>query len=144
MNAAEKTQSRPLRQYRVELLAAYPDIARNTPSESLGIALLKDNHATEGVTALFAEAFALGEAAQNELALLYETGLDTRLSQFDTRILTCFDTTAADGFVPSKKTLARIYGKGLGVTPDLQKAKAMLKGLSKQEMKAFLDEIAGR
>jgi hypothetical protein len=59
-------------------------------------------------------------------------------------ILTCFETTAADWFVPSKKTLARIYGKGLGVPPDLQKAKAMLKGLSKQEMKAFLDEIAGR
>ena len=131
-------------EYRVELLAAYPDIARNTPSESLSIALLKGSHATEGVTALFTEAFALGETAQNEPARLYETGLDTRLSQFDTRILTCFETTAADGFVPSKKTLARIYGKGLGVTPDLQKAKAMMKGLSKQEMKAFLDEIAGR
>ena len=44
----------------------------------------------------------------------------------------------------SKKVLARIYGKGLGVTQDLQKAKAMLKGLSKQEMSEVLDEIAGR
>jgi hypothetical protein len=40
--------------------------------------------------------------------------------------------------------LARIYGKGLGVTPDLQKAKAMLKGLPKQEMQEVLDEIAER
>ena len=132
------------RQYRDELWADYPDAVRNDPSESLGIALLKDSQASNGVTVLFAEAFALSETAHDELARLYETGLDTRLAQFDTRILTCFGTTAADGFIPSKKALARIYGKGLGVTPDLQKAKAMLKGLSKQETKAVLDEITGR
>ena len=84
----------------------------------------------------------MSETAHDELARLYETGLDTHLAQFDKRFLTCFETTAADGFIPSKKALARIYGKGLGVTPDLQKAKAMFKGLSKQEIKAVLDEIA--
>jgi len=132
------------RQYRDDLWAGYQDAARNDPSESLGIALLKDSQASIGITALFAEAFALGEIAHDELARLYETGLDTRLAQFDKRILTCFTTTAADGFIPAKKTLARIYGKGLGVAPDLQKAKAMLKGLSKKEIEAILDEIAGR
>jgi len=132
------------RQYRDELWTAYPDTERIDQTESLGIALLKDSQASNGVTALFAEAYALSETAHDELARLYETGLDTSLAQFDTRILTCFATTAADGFIPSKKALARIYGKGLGVTPDLQKAKAMLKGLSKQEMKEVMDEIAGR
>ena len=132
------------RQYRDELWADYPDADRNDPNESLGIALLKDSQASNGITALFAEAFALGETAHDELARLYETGLDTRLAQFDRRILACFATTAADGFIPSKKALARIYGKGLGITPDLQKAKAMLKGLSKQEMKDVMDEIAER
>ena len=132
------------RQYRDELWADYPDADRNDPNESLGIALLKDSQASNGITALFAEAFALGETAHDELARLYETGLDTRLAQFDRRILACFATTAADGFIPSKKALARIYGKGLGITPDLQKAKAMLKGLSKQEMKEVMDEIAER
>jgi len=132
------------RQYRDGLWADYPDAVRNDPGESLGSALLKDSQTSNGVTALFAEAFALGETAHDELARLYETGLDTRLAQFDRRILACFATTAADGFIPSKKALARIYGKGLGVTPDLQKAKAMLKGLSKQEMKEVMDEIAGR
>ena len=130
------------RQYRDELWADYPDAGRNDPSDSLGIALLKDSQASDGVTVLFAEALALSETAHDELARLYETGLDTRLAQFDTRIMRCFATTAADGFIPSKKALARIYGKGLGVTPDVQKAKAMLKGLSKQEMKVVLDEIA--
>jgi len=132
------------KEYRDELWADYPDAGRNNPSESLGIALLKDSQSSNGVTALFAEAYALSETAHDELARLYETGLDTRLVQFDKRILTCFATTAADGFIPSKKSLARIYGKGLGVTPDLQKAKAMLKGLSKQETKEVLGEIAGR
>jgi TPR repeat protein len=132
------------RQYRDGLWADYPDASRSDPSESLGIALLKDSQASNGVTALFAETFALSETAHDELARLYETGLDTRLAQFDKRILACLATTAADGFIPSKKALAHIYGKGLGVTPDLQKAKAMLKGLSKQEAKAVLDEIAGR
>jgi len=132
------------RQYRNELWADYPDVARNKGNESLGIALLNDSQASNGVKVLFAETLALGEAAHDELARLYETGLDTRLTQFDKRILTCFTTTAADGFIPSKKALARIYGKGLGVTPDAQKAKALLKGLSKQEMREVLDEIAGR
>lgn len=130
------------RQYRDALWAEYPDAVRNDPGESLGAALLKELHAAEGVAALFAETFALSETAHNELARLYETGLNTRIAQFDTRILTCLDTIAADGFIPAKKSLARIYGKGLGVAPDLQKAKAMLKGLSKQEMKAILHEIA--
>lgn len=132
------------RQYRNELWADYPDVARNKGNESLGIALLSDSQASNGVKVLFAETLALGEAAHDELARLYETGLDTRLTQFDKGILTCFTTTAADGFIPSKKALARIYGKGLGVTPDAQKAKALLKGLSKQEMREVLDEIAGR
>ena len=139
-----KDASEAFRQYRDELWADYPDAVRNDPSESLGIALLKGSQASNGVAALFAESFALSETAQNELARLYETGLDTRLAQFDRRILACFETTAADGFIPSKQALARIYGKGLGVTPDLQKAKAMLKGLSKQETKAVLDKIAER
>jgi TPR repeat protein len=130
------------RQYRRELWDDYPDAGRHNPDESLGIALLKEGQTSNGVTALFAEAFALSETAHDELARLYETGLDTSLAQFDTRILRCFTTTAADGFIPAKKALARIYGKGLGVTPDVQKAKAMLKGLSKQEMKAVLDDIA--
>ena len=132
------------RQYRSDLWADYPDMARNDSSASLGIALLHDGQAAHGVTTLLAEAFALGEAAHDELARLYETGLDTRISQFDTRILACFTTTAADGFIPSKKTLAHIYGKGLGVIPDMKKAKTMLKGLSKQEIKATLNEIADR
>ena len=130
------------RQYRDELWADYPNAVRNHSRESLGIVLLKDSQASHGATVLLAEAFALSETAHEELARLYETGLDTSLAQFDTRILKCFAITAADGFIPSKKALARIYGKGLGVMQDVQKAKAMLKGLSKQEIQAVMDDMA--
>ena len=130
------------RQYRGELWADYPDVARDNESQSLGMALLNNNQASNGVKVLFAEAIALGETASDELARLYETGLDTYLAQFDARILACLTTTAADGFIPSKKALARIYGQGIGVPPDVLKAKAMLKGLSKHEAKAVLNEIA--
>ena len=132
------------RQYRRELWGDYPDAGRHNSNESVGIALLKSGQASSGITALFAEAFALGEDAHDELARLYETGIDTSLVQFDKRILACFATTAADGFSPAKKALARIYGKGLGVAQDLQKAEMVLKGLPKEEMNAVLDDIDGR
>lgn len=131
-------------QYREGRWAAYPDLARNGPEDSLGAALLTVGLAADGVAELIAEALALSEPAHAELARLYENGLDTSLAQFDRRILACLETTAADGFGPAKTALARIYGKGLGVARDPQKVKALLKGLPKQEMRAILDEIAAQ
>ncbi|BFU95673.1 MAG: conserved exported protein of unknown function [Nitrospira sp.] len=110
--------------------------------ETLGITLLKQNRADAAVSVLLKEAYALSEPSQAELAKLYETGWDQQLPPYDPALLTCFETTAADGFAPAKKTVARIYGKGLGTAPDLRKAKAALKGLPKQEVKAVLDEFA--
>jgi TPR repeat protein len=132
------------RQYRDMLWADFPDLPRTADSQSLGVALLEHPEGAKGVPILLTEALALSEMAHERLADLYETGLDQRLPQYDPRILACLQTTATDGFVPAKKALARIYGKGLGVSPDLQKAKAWLKGLPKQEAKAVLDEIAAQ
>jgi TPR repeat protein len=91
---------------------------------------------------LLRESYALSDVAQEELSRLYETGWEQHLPPFDKNILTSFETTANDGFVPAKKILARIYGNGLGVTPDLQRAKVQLKGLPKQEIKMVLDELS--
>ncbi len=132
------------RQYREQLWNSYPDVVRYDHADSLGAALLTASDSASGIPLLLREALALSEPAHDELARLYEYGLDSRLAQFDSRILACFETIAADGFIPAKKTLARIYGKGLGVTADVRKAKALLKGLSKQDTKLLLDEIAGR
>jgi TPR repeat protein len=131
-------------QYREALWNDHSDTVGNEPHESLGIALLKAGRAPDAVVALFDEAFALSEPAHEELARLYEHGLDPLLAQFDRRVLTCFETTAADGFIPAQKALARIYGKGIGVPQDLTKAKAALKGLAKPDIKFVLDEIMNR
>lgn len=129
-------------QYRDDLWKDYPDRIRNGADESLGAVLLKDSPAVNGMTALFAEAYALSEPAHAELARMYEQGLDSRLAPFDRRILHCLETTAADGFMPAKKTLARVYGRGLGVTQDVRKAQTLLKGLPQSEAKALLDEMS--
>ena len=130
-------------QYRDSLWSGYPDLTKRIdPNESLGVVLLRDNQATNSLTILCAEVLALSEPALDELAQLYSNGLENRLAPFEKRLLSCLETTAADGFLPAKKALARIYGKGLGVPADLTKAKTLLKGLPKQEIKAVLDEIA--
>ncbi|MBA5865843.1 MAG: tetratricopeptide repeat protein [Nitrospira sp. CR1.3] len=130
------------RSYRERLWEEFPDYSPAPGDETLGTRLLKLNRADDAIPTLLKETYALGDMAQAELARLYEFGWDQYLAPFDKHILACFETTAADGFLPAKKTLARIYGKGLGMAPDLYKAKFVLKGLPKQEMKALLDELA--
>ncbi|MDF0645126.1 MAG: tetratricopeptide repeat protein [Nitrospira sp.] len=131
--------------YRERLREEFPDQVQQIQmedGETLGMTLLKQNRTDAAVPVLLKEAYALSEAAQAALAKLYEMGWDQQLPPYDPALLACFETTAADGFAPAKKTVARIYGKGLGTAPDLRKAKAALKGLPKQEVKALLDEFA--
>lgn len=134
--------------YRERLQSEFLDKVRQVQpvqvedGEPLGVTLLKQNRADTAVAVLLKEAYALSEPSQAELAKLYETGWDQQLPPYDPALLACFETTAADGFAPAKRTLARIHGKGLGTAPDIRKAKAALKGLPKQEVKALLDELA--
>jgi TPR repeat protein len=127
--------------YREELSAHdQPDaVTADTPPDSL---LRTDRPDLNGVALLLAEAYALSEPAHHELARLYGSGLDGRLAPFDPRILKYLEVMAADGFAPAKRSLAQVYGRGLGVPRDRQKAKALLKGLPKQEIKAILDEMS--
>ena len=130
--------------YREKLWDEFPDYTRADGSETLGTTLLKNNRTDYAVSTLLKEGYALSESAQVELAKLYEAGWDHHLPPFDKKILACFETTAAEGFVPAKKSLARIFVKGLGVPPDIQKAKAILKGLPKQDSKALLDTLGAQ
>lgn len=129
------------RGYRALLWEQFPEYNRSGEQDTLGAALLKDRRPDEAVTALLQESFALDEVALNELVTLYKEGWEQRLAPFDKKILSCLEVTAADGFAPAKKALARIYGQGLGVAPDRTKAKASLKGLPKQDTKMLLDEL---
>jgi len=129
------------RAYRALLWNDFPDYSRPDDQETLGTTLLKSNRPDEAVAVLLQESYALSDVALNELASLYEAGLDQYLAPFDKKLLVCLETTAGEGFAPAKKALARIYGLGLGVAPDRAKAKASLKGLPKQEAKALIDEL---
>jgi tetratricopeptide (TPR) repeat protein len=130
------------RTYRALLWEEFPDYSRSGDQDTLGTTLLKDNRIDDAVSTLLQESYALSDVALTELVTLYETGWEQHLAPFDKKILGCIETTATEGFVPAKKALARIYGHGLGVPPDRAKAKASLKGLPKQEMKALLDELS--
>lgn len=125
--------------YRNILWNNFPDIRRPTQQPSLGKVLLEQNSVEDAVPVLLKECFALSEEAHAELAVLYETGWEHSLKPYDKNILTCFEATSADGFVPAKKILARIYAKGLGVETDIPKAKTLLKGFSKQETQSLIE-----
>ena len=132
------------RAYRALLWEEFPDYSRSDVQDTLGTTLLKDNRTDDAVAMLLQESYALSDVALAELVTLYETGREEHLAPFDKKILGCIETTAAEGFAPAKKALARIYGIGLGVAPDRAKAKASLKGLPKQDVKALIDELSLR
>lgn len=132
------------RAYRALLWEEFPAYSRSGDQDSLGVTLLKDNRTDYAVATLLQESYALSDVALAELVTLYETGWDRYLAPFDKKILGCIETTAAEGFAPAKKALARIYGTGLGVAPDRAKAKASLKGLPKQDVNALIDELSLR
>ena len=127
--------------YRERLWNEFPDYSRPDDHGTLGTLLVKEHRPDQALVVLLKEGYALSEPAHLELAALYETGWEPQLAPFDKKILACFETTAAEGFLPAKKILARIYAKGLGVTVDPRKAKAALTGLSKQEAKVLLNEL---
>ena len=133
-----------LQSYRTRLWNDYPDMHRVSDRQSLGKVLLGQGRGEDAFWVLIKECAALGEEAHTELAALYEAGLVPSLKPFDKRILACFESTAADGFVPARKILARIYAKGLGLDTDTLKAKALLKDLPKQEAEPLLDELGLR
>ncbi len=130
------------RRYREGLWELYPGTGRPDTDASLGVTLLAEGRADEAVPILLAEAYALSGPAHEAVARLYEHGEDGRVQPFDPRLRRYLETMASDGSVPAKKAAARMYGLGLGVSRDPQKAKAFLKGLPKQEVTAVLDEIS--
>lgn len=126
--------------YRSLLWRDYPDMNRVSDRQSLGKTLLAQGRGEDAIWVLLKEGVALSEEANAELATLYETGFAPSLHPFDKRILTCFQTTAADGFLSTKKLLAWIYATGLGVDADMHKAKTILKGLPSNEAQALLEK----
>ncbi len=132
------------RAYRAKLWDGSPEYVRADPDEALGARLLQENRTDQALGTLLMEGSALSETAQAELARLYESGREPWVAPYDKKILACLEITAADGFLPAKKHVARIYLKGLGVAADQQKANAILNGLPRQEIKSMLEEWGSR
>ncbi|MGQ0812671.1 MAG: tetratricopeptide repeat protein [Nitrospiraceae bacterium] len=125
--------------YQNLLWQEFPDFPRAGDEASLGVALLKAGQPQQAIPVLIREAYTLNEAAQTYLEKLYEDGAEGQ-PPYDARILRYFHTTAAEGLPRSRLMLAQIYAKGLGVSPDPVKAKALLKGFSKGATKRTHEE----
>jgi TPR repeat protein len=130
--------------YRRRLWEEFREYSPSDEAETIGTRLFNDRRTDVAVPTLLKEGYALSEPAQLLLDRLYEQGWDDVLPRHEKKILACFEITAADGFVPAKRALARIYGRGIGVPTDLSKAKAMLRGLPKQEARERLAEFDAR
>ena len=130
--------------YRNRLWEEFRDYSRTDDQETIGTRLVKEHRGDVAVQALLKECYALSQTADAELFRLYHVGWNRFLPPFDGKILACFETTAADGFPPAKMSLARIYGKGIGLPPDVPRAKAAVKGLPKPQAKSLLDELGLR
>jgi TPR repeat protein len=130
------------RRYRDGLWELYPGRDHRDTDASLGVTLLAEGRSAEALPILLAEAYALSGPAHDAVMRLYEHGDEDRVRAFDPRLRRCLETLASDGVPAAKKAAARIYGLGLGVSHDVQKAKAFLKGLPKQEVAALMDEIS--
>lgn len=123
-----------------QLWLDFPDLEREQPDDTVGVTLLKHHRTAEALPVLLREAYALNIGAHTALVRLYEEGLEG-VPKHGQWILAYLESTAADGLIPSRTALARIYGKGIGVPQDIAKAKGFIKGLPKDEAKALLDEL---
>lgn len=129
------------RDFRADLWKQYPDISPNG-EDTVGAALLRRGRTDEAIAVLMREALALSEPAQRQLATLYERGLPGQLPAHDRRLLAYFTAAAAEGEPRARIELARIYAGGLGVTPDLERALALLRATPHEDAQSLLRELS--
>ncbi len=137
-----KAAAEAFKNYCDQLWLDFPDLDRDQPTQTVGTTLLKQGRTAEALPVLLREAYALNEISHATLVQLYEQGLDGQLPPHGQWILSYLESTAADGAIPSRMALARIYAKGLGLAPDLARAKSYLKGLPREDVKRILDDVA--
>ena len=137
-----KAAAEAFKNYCDQLWLDFPDLDRDQPTQTVGTTLLKQGRTAEALPVLLREAYALNEISHATLVQLYEQGLDGQLPPHGQWILSYLESTAADGAISSRMALARIYAKGLGLAPDLARAKSYLKGLPREDVKRILDDVA--
>lgn len=128
------------RDYRAALWGAYPDLSADG-RDSVGARLLEVGRVPEAVPLLLREAWALGEPAERLLEALYEQGAGAELAVHDSRILGFLRTAAGEGQVRPRIALARIYARGLGVPPDVDRAIGLLRATPHEDAQRLLQEL---
>jgi TPR repeat protein len=139
--AERQTVEQAFRDFRADLWHQYPMVTPNG-DDSVGAALLRDRQTDVAVPVLICEALALSEPAQRLLETVYEQGVAGQLAAYDPRILAYFKTAAAEGAPRARVSLARIYARGLGVPPDLERAVALLKATPHEDARRLLQELS--
>ncbi len=114
------------RDYRETIWAEFPGLTKGDEGESVGARWLRAGRLQQAVPILIREASALSGRSQILLETLYEEGIRSRLEPFDRRILRYFQGAAAEGLPRPRLALARIYGLGLGVKPNRERALELL------------------
>ncbi len=137
-----KAAAEAFKNYCDQLWLDFPDLDQNQTTETVGTTLLKQGRTAEALPVLLREAYALNDIAHAALVQLYEEGLDGQLPPHGQWVMSYLESTAADGSIPSRMALARIYDKGLGLAPDVARAKTYLRGLPRDDVKRILDEVA--
>jgi tetratricopeptide (TPR) repeat protein len=84
------------RDYRETLWQEYPGL-RRSGDDTVGGALLREGRVSEAVPVLLREAQALSEPAERLLETLYERGVEGKWPAHDARILSFFQSAAAEG-----------------------------------------------
>jgi tetratricopeptide (TPR) repeat protein len=129
------------RDFRAGLGQAFGALSPNG-DDSVGVSLLRAGRTEEAVRVLIREALALGHGAQHALETTYERGVEGRLAAHDGRILEALRTLAAEGHVRARLAVARIYGHGLGVSPDLGRAIGLLRATPHEDAQRLLQELS--
>ena len=138
------TLTRAFADIRDGIWRGFPELDREGPGDTVGANLLRAGRAGEAVPILIREAGALIVRSQVLLAALYEEGVEGEIARFDERILRYFEGAAVEGAPQAQVALARIYGLGLGVPPDEERAIRLLRDHREPSARRLVSEIAGR
>jgi TPR repeat protein len=140
--AERRAIEQAFRDYRTGLWSDYPELTRTGDDDTVGGALLRQGRGAEAVPVLISEALAFSEPAQALLEELYYHGAPAQIAPYDARILGYFKTTADEGQVRARITLAKIYAAGLGVPKDTARAISLLKSTPHEDAQRLLQEIS--
>lgn len=119
----------------------FPNLVQEDNGKTLGMTLLQGGRVQEGIPVLIREASALSEESHQLLEHIYVEGIGSELAPYDQRIMIFFQQAAGEGLPRPRMMLARIYGAGLGVESDREKAVTLLRGHPDPAAQRLLQEL---